>query len=102
MVSMLWRAVRGWRAGAVDRSPRRWGEQQVEAESMASTSSPAAPPETSARRDPGARFRRMADAAPVLLWTAVDDRQRDFLNQSWLDFTGRPLALERGEGWLTS
>ena len=70
---------------------------------MALTSSPPAPlTETATRRGPGARFRRLADTAPVLLWTAVDDRQRDFLNQSWLDFTGRPLALERGEGWLTS
>jgi PAS domain S-box-containing protein len=42
----------------------------------------------------------MADAAPVLLWTAADDQDRDFLNQSWLDFTGRPLAQERGAGWI--
>ncbi|HZS00972.1 MAG TPA: GAF domain-containing protein [Chloroflexota bacterium] len=56
--------------------------------------------ESPPRRRPEGHFRRLADAAPVLLWTAADDEQRDFLNQSWLDFTGRSLALERGVGWF--
>src|SRR4029077_7389199 len=34
------------------------------------------------------RFRTMADAAPVLIWTATPDRQFVYVNQPWLDFTG--------------
>jgi PAS domain S-box-containing protein len=68
---------------------------------MFQSDDPAPPPrERPVRAAHPARFRRLADAAPVLLWTAADDQERDFLNQSWLDFTGRPLAQERGAGWL--
>ena len=68
---------------------------------MLQSDSPAStlPDQPPARRPNEARFRRMADVAPVLLWTATDVHERDFLNQSWLDFTGRPLEIERGAGW---
>jgi len=46
------------------------------------------------------RFRTMADAAPVLIWTSTTDRHFDYVNKSWLDFTGRTLEQELGEGWL--
>jgi two-component system, sensor histidine kinase PdtaS len=46
-----------------------------------------------------ARFRTMADTAPVLLWMAGRDAECDFFNQVWLDFTGRSLEQERGVGW---
>jgi PAS domain S-box-containing protein len=69
----------------------------LQGESLAPTPSS---PESPGRRANETRFRRMADVAPVLLWTAVHDDERDFLNQSWLDFTGRPLELERGAGWF--
>jgi PAS domain S-box-containing protein len=46
------------------------------------------------------RLREVADTAPVMLWTSGADRRRDFLNRSWLEFTGRSLAQELGEGWL--
>ena len=35
------------------------------------------------------RFRTMADAAPVLIWTSTADRHFDYVNKPWLDFTGR-------------
>ena len=47
-----------------------------------------------------ARFRRIADAAPVLLWMASADTRRIFFNQPWLRFTGRKLEQEVGEGWM--
>ncbi len=46
------------------------------------------------------RFRTMADAAPVLIWTSTSDRSFDYVNKPWLDFTGRTLDRELGEGWL--
>jgi PAS domain S-box-containing protein len=45
------------------------------------------------------RFRRMADSAPVFIWQAGPDRRRAWFNKPWLDFTGRTLEQERGEGW---
>jgi PAS domain S-box-containing protein len=47
------------------------------------------------------RFRRVAHSAPILLWMAGADKLTTFLNQSWLDFTGRTLEQELGEGWMT-
>jgi PAS domain S-box-containing protein len=46
-----------------------------------------------------ARFRTMANNAPVLLWMAGRDGLCDFFNDRWLDFTGRSLAEELGSGW---
>jgi PAS domain S-box-containing protein len=46
------------------------------------------------------RFRKMADTAPVLLWVAGTDGLCNFFNQSWLDFTGRSIEQEIGNGWL--
>jgi PAS domain S-box-containing protein len=52
-----------------------------------------------ALRESERRFRVLADDAPVLIWLADADRQYVWLNQRWLDFTGRPLSREVGEGW---
>jgi PAS domain S-box-containing protein len=46
------------------------------------------------------RFRNMANTAPVLLWVAGTDGLCSFFNQSWLDFTGRSITQEIGNGWL--
>ncbi|HVK12253.1 MAG TPA: PAS domain-containing sensor histidine kinase [Gemmataceae bacterium] len=45
------------------------------------------------------RFRRMADAAPILIWTSGPDKGCTFLNRAWQEFTGRPLEGELGDGW---
>lgn len=44
-------------------------------------------------------FRTMADTAPVMIWMSDADRRRNFFNKGWLDFTGRALEQELGEGW---
>lgn len=49
-----------------------------------------------------ARFRLMADSAPVLIWVADIDAFCTFFNHSWLEFTGRSLSQELGNGWLES
>jgi len=45
------------------------------------------------------RFRLVANSAPVLIWMAGPDRLCDYFNQSWLEFTGRPIEAEMGNGW---
>lgn len=50
-------------------------------------------------RESEARFRTLADSAPVLLWMAGTDGLCSFFNQGWLDFTGRPIEMEMGSGW---
>jgi PAS domain S-box-containing protein len=48
----------------------------------------------------GDPFVVMADAAPVMMWMADADAQRTFLNKPWLEFTGRSLSDEVGDGWV--
>lgn len=50
-------------------------------------------------RESEARFRAMANTAPVLIWMSGTDKLCNFFNQVWLDFTGRPLEAELGNGW---
>lgn len=45
------------------------------------------------------RFHDMANALPSLIWLAGPDKGRTFFNRAWLDFTGRRLDQELGEGW---
>ena len=53
-----------------------------------------------ALRESEARFRHMADGAPVLIWLADSERSVSWVNQRWLEFVGRPLNRELGRGWL--
>lgn len=48
------------------------------------------------------RFRSVADSAPVLIWMSGIDTLCSFFNQTWLDFTGRALEQELGNGWTES
>jgi PAS domain S-box-containing protein len=52
-----------------------------------------------ALRESEARFRIMADNAPVLIWLAGADRQRTYFNKVWLDFTGHTMEEDTGSGW---
>ncbi|MEM8637672.1 MAG: PAS domain S-box protein [Cyanobacteria bacterium P01_G01_bin.54] len=54
-----------------------------------------------ALKESEARFRTMADTAPVLIWMADAQQQFTYFNRGWLEFTGRTLAQEQGRGWLT-
>jgi len=45
------------------------------------------------------RFRLVANTAPVLIWMSGPDRQCNYFNEPWLEFTGRPLEAELGNGW---
>jgi PAS domain S-box-containing protein len=54
---------------------------------------------TIALRESEERFRLMADTAPVMIWMSGPDKLCTYFNKHWLDFTGRPLQRELGEGW---
>ena len=45
------------------------------------------------------RFREMADSAPVMIWMSGIDKGCTFFNRPWLEFVGRTLEQEMGEGW---
>jgi PAS domain S-box-containing protein len=50
-------------------------------------------------RESEERFRLMADTAPVMIWMSGPDGLFSFFNKGWLDFTGRTLEQELGNGW---
>jgi PAS domain S-box-containing protein len=52
-----------------------------------------------ALRESEQRFRVMADNAPVKIWLGNARGECVWVNQRWLDFSGRPLAAELGNGW---
>jgi PAS domain S-box-containing protein len=45
------------------------------------------------------RFRLVANKAPVLIWMSGPDKLCNYFNQPWLEFTGRELEAELGNGW---
>jgi PAS domain S-box-containing protein len=45
------------------------------------------------------RFRMMADATPIMVWMSGPDKLCTYFNKGWLDFTGRTMGQEIGNGW---
>jgi PAS domain S-box-containing protein len=52
-----------------------------------------------ALREKEESFRVVANAAPVMIWISGVDKLCTFFNQGWLEFTGRSLESELGNGW---
>lgn len=44
-------------------------------------------------------YAALVEQAPILIWRADATGKCDYFNQRWLDFTGRTLAQELGDGW---
>lgn len=53
----------------------------------------------SALKESEARFKDIANTAPVMIWMSVTDKSCTFFNRTWLEFTGRTLEQESGNGW---
>jgi PAS domain S-box-containing protein len=53
-------------------------------------------------RDSEQRFRNIANSVPTMMWTSGTDGGADFINRSWLDFTGRKLEDALGNRWAES
>ena len=45
------------------------------------------------------QFRDLTDNAPMMVWMADCDRGHTFFNRGWLEFTGRTIDDEVGDGW---
>ncbi|MGA9305737.1 MAG: PAS domain S-box protein [Candidatus Sulfotelmatobacter sp.] len=50
-------------------------------------------------RESEERFRLVANTAPVMIWMSGPDKQCNYFNKTWLDFTGRPPGAELGDDW---
>jgi PAS domain S-box-containing protein len=50
-------------------------------------------------RESEQRFRLMAEATPVMVWMSGPDKLCTYVNQHWIDFTGRPMERQIGDGW---
>ena len=46
-------------------------------------------------------FRTVANSAPVMIWATDQNYVCTFVNTRWLEFTGRTLEQELGNGWTT-
>jgi PAS domain S-box-containing protein len=45
------------------------------------------------------RYKFLADSQPALIWSATPDKLCTYFNRTWLEFTGRTLEQELGNGW---
>ncbi len=54
---------------------------------------------TPSPRESEGLFRLVADSLPLLVWISGSDKRCTYFNKPWLDFTGRPLESEIGDGW---
>ena len=54
---------------------------------------------TRALRETEQRLRAIDEASPLMIWIAGTDRLCNYFNRAWLEFVGRSLEQELGNGW---
>ncbi len=52
------------------------------------------------RQESEARFRQMANNAPVFIWISDTEKRYIWFNNAWLDFVGRTMEEELDRGWM--
>jgi len=52
-----------------------------------------------ALRESEQKLRVVTEATPVMIWMSGTDKRCFYFNKSWLDFVGRTLEQEMGNGW---
>jgi len=45
------------------------------------------------------RFHELVDGAPLMIWISGADAMCTFFNRAWLEFRGRKIEQEMGNGW---
>jgi len=53
-------------------------------------------------RDSEARFKNMANTAPVMIWITDVEGLFSFVNNVWLDYSGGELGSQLGMNWLNN
>ena len=104
------KAVEGLRLGAVDYVGKPFQREELlarvrthlELSTLRARLEQQVEVRTAELRESELRFRTMANAAPVMIWIAGVDKLCNFFNKGWLEFTGRTLDLELGNGWTES
>jgi PAS domain S-box-containing protein len=86
----------------VDHAPRDWtAEQMADLHALAALATVDLQRRLAVTGPlPGAADVRLSyDALPAIVWTARPDGRCDYVNGRWLEFTGRTLPEELGDGW---
>ena len=104
------KAVKGLRLGAVDYVGKPFQREELlarvrthlELSELRAQLEQRVEERTAELRESELRFRAMANAAPVMIWTSDVDKLCDFFNKGWLDFTGRSIDQELGNRWAES
>jgi len=52
-----------------------------------------------ALRESEQRYQTVTDASPIMIWMSGTDKRCYYFNKVWLDFVGRTLQQEVGQGW---
>jgi diguanylate cyclase (GGDEF)-like protein/PAS domain S-box-containing protein len=55
--------------------------------------------EIQVRRESEQQYQTLADSGQALIWTADTNKLYNYFNKAWIDFTGRVLEQELGNGW---